>query len=123
MVSPCISLWHEAVLNDCTVKIYRDGPFADAEGSGANPRIVDKFSPKLKPGFVISSAMMQISTLREDQGDVLNPFSVKFSGNVVAIVEQPIRKSPPAQDHYFVFYGLTLWVSGPAGISNPLADQ
>ena len=121
--SPCHQLWSETVLTDCTVKIYRDGPFADAEGNGGNPRFLDKFKPKLKPGFVISSAVVQISTLREDQGDVLNPFSVKFSGNEVAIAEQPIRKTPPSQDHYFVFYGLTLWVSGPAGISNPLADQ
>lgn len=120
--TPCHPLWSETVLNDCTIKIYRDGPIIDEVVTGAGHAFTDKFAPKLKPGFILSAAMVQISTLRENQGDVLNPYMLKFSGNQVVVTEQAMRKSAPAQDHFFVFYGVTLWVYGPAGISDPLAN-
>jgi hypothetical protein len=117
--SPCYKLWADDVVTDCTAKVFR-GPGTALTASISNKvPIVDTFAPKLKPGFVLSAAIVQLSTLKEAEGDVLNPYMVKFTGNQVSINEQPMRDST---GHNFSFYGVKLFVSGPAGISNPLAD-
>jgi hypothetical protein len=115
--SPCQVLWNGVnVLTDCTLEVYRDGP----QIKPLQPP-VDRFFPKLKPGFIISAAIVQISTLKEAQGDVLNPYMLKFSGNQVIVTEQPMLKAA-GSGQYFSFYGIKLFVYGPAGIANPLAD-
>lgn len=87
----------------------------------ANQVQTDRFAPKLKPGFVLSSAMVQVRTFQEDQGDVLSPYNVMFRGNQIFVKVIPI-KAPNSASFYESLYSIKIWVVGPAGISNPLAD-
>jgi hypothetical protein len=119
-ISPC-GLWG---LNGCTAEVLRQNPLETPQHPSH-----DQYTVKLKPGFVLQSAMMQVAATDPSQS-VYNPYAVKFSGNTVIVQTQPMcyPYSPthtcpnPYQGTYYSLYGITLYVSGPAGINNPFAD-
>lgn len=84
----------------------------------ANQVQTDRFAPNLKPGFLLSSAIVQVRTFQEDHGDVLSPYNVTFQRNQIFVKVFPIK----VDAFYESLYSIKIWVVGPAGITNPLAD-
>ena len=119
--SPC-GLWG---LSGCTAAVFRQSPVETPE----HP-FHDQYSLKLKPGFVLYAAMVQVAST-DTSHSVYNPYAVKFSGNTVVVQTQPMCYAnssahtcpSPYSGPYYSLYGVTLYVSGPAGIMNPLADS
>jgi hypothetical protein len=119
-ISPC-GLWG---LNGCTAEVLRQNAIENPQHPSH-----DQYTVKLKPGFVLQSAMMQVAATDSSQS-VYSPYAVKFSGNTVIVQTQPMcypnsaaHTCPsPYQGAYYSLYGITLYVSGPAGITNPFAD-
>ena len=114
--SPCYPWWgQEDPITDCTLKVFRQSAFA-------TDKIVDTIAPKLKPGFFISSVMVQISTFKEDQGDVLNPYTIYFNGGTLFNISEHPYLYGGGNSGGMYYYGLKIWVYGPAGISDPLLE-
>lgn len=110
-VSPC-GAWG---LNGCTAEFF-------AEGTSVYPgnHYVDNYTPKLKPGFVLTDAVVLVGYLQPDTSTSVNTWEPQFSGGTVKVTRQ-LYKYPNAS-FYYSLYGIRLYVVGPAGISNPLAD-
>ena len=110
IIAPC----GEWGLTDCSIEVFRQNPFA----SPTQPQ-VDQYKPKLKPGFVLSSIVVQIGTIANDLGKVdirtLNP---TINGNQV-FLRMPVTRD--AMGGYDSLYGVKFFVIGPAGV-NPLVD-
>ena len=113
IVTPC-GTWG---ITDCGAEVFRQGPLVNAQMLK-----VDHYTPKLKPGFVLSAAVVLLGTIQNDMGKVTTSnFLPKFSGNTVLVTE-PIYAMPDLPTQLYSLYGIKLYVIGPAGITNPLAD-
>ena len=112
ILSPCGS-WG---LTDCTAEILRQNPQVNPQYPQA-----DHYTPKLKPGFVLSAAVVILGTMQSGGNSVVGTYQVKFSGNSL-IMNAPIYPMPNNPSAFYSLYGVKLYVIGPAGITNPLAD-
>ena len=113
LVTPC-GTWG---ITDCGAEVFRQGPMVNQQMVQ-----VDHYTPKLKPGFVLSAAVVLLGTIQNDMGKVTTSnYLPKFSGNTVLVTE-PIYAMPNLPTQLYSLYGIKLYVIGPAGITNPLAD-
>jgi hypothetical protein len=110
IIAPC----GEWGFNDCSIEVFRQNPFA-------NPALpqVDQYKPKLKPGFVLSSVVVQVGTIVNDLGRVdIRTLDPKITGNQF-LIRMPITPGPNGE--YESLYGVKFFVVGPVGV-NPLVD-
>ena len=113
LVTPC-GTWG---ISDCGAEVFRQGPMVNQQMLQ-----VDHYTPKLKPGFVLSAAVVLLGTIQNDMGKVTTSnYLPKFSGNTVLVTE-PIYAMPNNPTQLYSLYGIKLYVIGPAGITNALAE-
>jgi hypothetical protein len=112
LVTPC-GTWG---ITDCGAEVFRQGPMVNQQMVQ-----VDHYTPKLKPGFVLSAAVVLLGTIQSNNSTTTSNYLPKFSGNTVLVTE-PIYAMPNNPAQLYSLYGIKLYVIGPAGITNALAD-
>jgi hypothetical protein len=114
IVSPC-GAWG---LTDCSIEIFRQKPFV----TPSQP-LVDHFTPKLKPGFVISSVEIQVATLTSSGSSSIDIRTTNPTVNAKQVfIRVPMFEDPIPGTGYDSLYGVKFYAVGPVGISNPLLD-
>ena len=105
-VSPCGK--------NCTVWIFIEPPIATM----AIHRI-DRFTPKLKPGFVLSNVVAQIYA-NISNPEVVTACKASFSGENV-LINEPLSHFGTGNS-YFTMYSVEFYAVGPIGIDDPAGD-
>lgn len=114
LVAPC-GLWG---LTDCSIEVFRQKPFVNP-----SQPLVDRYAPKLKPGFVISSVEIQIATLTSASSSSVDIRTLNPTVNAKQVfIKVPMFADPVPGTGYDSLYGVKFYAVGPVGINNPLAD-
>jgi len=78
----------------------------------------DKFTVQLAPGFAIDSTQTDLLVSDANSNIAIKPATV--NGNTITVTYPILSSGAGASANYYSIYGLTIWVTGPAGV-NPLA--
>ena len=89
-----------------TVAVMRQGLPGPVAGQ-------DQFTLQLPPGFVVDSTQTDLLASNTSASVTSKPAAV--NGNTITVTYPVVSDSSGTSTNYYSIYGLTIWVTGPAG--------